>query len=461
MKTYISKLYLLCLTLFLFVMSACDNKDDSNLSLQGDTFINKLVLDDEYEGVIDNVNASIAVEVPFDYSTKSMTVSQLELSEGADATVKVGDKLNFSLPQSVRVSNGDAFFDYVINVKKHEAKISSLTLNSIFNGIIDEETATIKVYVTTDTNLSNIVVDYEVSAGTTVSIENNSVVDFTNNNVKITATYKTAVKEYTIQIEQTDLSVEPKAFVGIANTVSELNDETRAAAEWMLRNIPNSKYISLNEIKDGKVRLTDYKMIWCHWDWNGIGDWPSAAYDTKDKIREYWNAGGNIFASREAMRYVKTDMWGVSSMNAQPNNMWGENYGVTTLNYNLGFSINTYEEHEIYNEVQVDESNSDKIVYLRGSSCETTDRGIQWLIDNSSFQSIENWKVQTAATPLASGIGSYDANKVCMAQYGSEPNGTVITFGASGYEWKNANVNNVYFQNMEKLTMNIINYLCK
>ena len=98
MKTYISKLYLLCLTLFLFVMSACDNKDDSNLSLQGDTFINKLVLDDEYEGVIDNVNASIAVEVPFDYSTKSMTVSQLELSEGADATVKVGDKLNFSLP---------------------------------------------------------------------------------------------------------------------------------------------------------------------------------------------------------------------------------------------------------------------------------------------------------------------------------------------------------------------------
>lgn len=461
MKTYISKLYLLCLTLFLFVMSACDNKDDSNLSLQGDTFINKLVLDDEYEGVIDNVNASIAVEVPFDYSTKSMTVSQLELSEGADATVKVGDKLNFSLPQSVRVSNGDAFFDYVINVKKHEAKISSLTLNSIFNGIIDEETATIKVYVTTDTNLSNIVVDYEVSAGTTVSIENNSVVDFTNNNVKITATYKTAVKEYTIQIEQTDLSVEPKAFVGIANTVSELNDETRAAAEWMLRNIPNTKYISLNEIKDGKVRLTDYKMIWCHWDWNGIGDWPSAAYDTKDKIREYWNAGGNIFASREAMRYVKTDMWGVSSMNADPNNMWGGEYAETTLTEDLGFSIKTYEDQEIYNGITVNDNSGDKIIYLREIGCKTTGRALQWGVDWKPYLSMAGWKLQTGATPLASGIGSYDANKVCMAQYGSEPNGTVITFGASGYEWKDANVNNEYFQNMEKLTMNIINYLCK
>ena len=461
MKTYISKLYLLCLTLFLFAMSACDNKDDSSFSLQGDTFINKIVLDNEYEGVIDNVNANIEIEVPFDYLTESMTVSQLELSEGADATVKVGDKLNFSLPQSVRVSNGDAFFDYVINVKNHEAKISSLTLNSIFNGIIDEETATIKVYVTTNTNLSNIVVDYEVSAGTTVSIENNSVVDFSGNNVKITATYKTAVKEYTVQIEKTDLSVEPKAFVGIANTVSELNDETRAAAEWMLRNIPNTKYISLNEIKDGKVRLTDYKMIWCHWDWNGIGDWPSAAYDTKDKIREYWNAGGNIFASREAMRYVKTDMWGVSSMNAEPNNMWGGEYTETTLTEDLGFSIKTYDEHEIYNEVQVDGSNGDKIVYLRESGCTTTGRALQWGVDWDPYLSMAGWKNQTAATPLASGIGNYDVNRVCLAQYGSKPSGTVITFGASGYEWKGANDNNSYFPNMEKLTMNIINYLCK
>lgn len=461
MKTYINKLYLLCLTLFLFVMSACDNKDDSNLSLQWDTFINKIVLDDEYEGVIDNVNASIAVEVPFDYSTKSMTVSQLELSEGADATVKVGDKLNFSLPQSIRVTNGDAFFDYLINVKNHEAKILSLTLNNIYNGIIDDETKTIKVYVPLDTDMKNIIVDYEVNDGSSVSIDKNSVVDFTNNNVKITVTYKTAFKEYSIVVEKTDVSVEPKAFVGIANTVSELNDETKAAAEWMLKNIPNSKYISLNEIKDGKVRLTDYKMIWCHWDWNGIGDWPSAAYDTKDKIREYWNAGGNIFASREAMRYVKTDMWGVSSMNAEPNNMWGGEYAETTLTEDLGFSIKTYEDQEIYNGITVNDNSGDKIIYLREIGCKTTGRALQWGVDWDPYFSMDEWKQKTGATPLASGIGSYDVNRVCIAQYGSEPNGTVITIGASGYEWKDANVDNAYFTNMEKLTMNIINYLCK
>ena len=461
MKTYINKLYLLCLTLFLFVMSACDNKDDSNLSLQWDTFINKIVLDDEYEGVIDNVNASIAVEVPFDYSTKSMTVSQLELSEGADATVKVGDKLNFSLPQSIRITNGDAFFDYLINVKNHEAKILSLTLNNIYNGIIDDETKTIKVYVPLDTDMKNIIVDYEVNDGSSVSIDKNSVVDFTNNNVKITVTYKTAFKEYSIVVEKTDVSVEPKAFVGIANTVSELNDETKAAAEWMLKNIPNSKYISLNEIKDGKVRLTDYKMIWCHWDWNGIGDWPSAAYDTKDKIREYWNAGGNIFASREAMRYVKTDMWGVSSMNAEPNNMWGGEYAETTLTEDLGFSIKTYEDQEIYNGITVNDNSGDKIIYLREIGCKTTGRALQWGVDWDPYFSMDEWKQKTGATPLASGIGSYDVNRVCIAQYGSEPNGTVITIGASGYEWKDANVDNAYFTNMEKLTMNIINYLCK
>lgn len=88
MKTYINKLYLLCLTLFLVVMSGCNNENKSSLSLDGDTFINKIVLDEQYEGVIDNKNGSITIGVPYSYDTKAMTVSQLELSEGAQATIK-------------------------------------------------------------------------------------------------------------------------------------------------------------------------------------------------------------------------------------------------------------------------------------------------------------------------------------------------------------------------------------
>lgn len=109
MKTYINKLYLLSLALFMIVVSGCDNNENKSLSLDGDTFINKIVLDDQYEGVIDNKNASITIGVPYAYDTEAMTVSQLELSEGAEATIKTGDIVNFSFSQSVRVVNGDAF----------------------------------------------------------------------------------------------------------------------------------------------------------------------------------------------------------------------------------------------------------------------------------------------------------------------------------------------------------------
>ena len=105
MKTYINKLYLLCLTMLVLIMAGCNKNDNSSsLSLNGDTFIDKIVLDDKYEGVIDNKNANIIISVPYAYDTKAMTVSQLVLSEGAEATLNVGDKINFSYSQSVRVT---------------------------------------------------------------------------------------------------------------------------------------------------------------------------------------------------------------------------------------------------------------------------------------------------------------------------------------------------------------------
>ena len=136
MKAYIYKLYFVFLALSLFVMSGCDKNDKSLLSLDGDTYIEKIVLDEQYEGIIDNEGASITVGVPYVYDTKAMIVSQLVLSEGAEASIKEGDRINFSFSQSVRVTNGDAYFDYAINVKHDEAKILSFKLNG-YIGVIN------------------------------------------------------------------------------------------------------------------------------------------------------------------------------------------------------------------------------------------------------------------------------------------------------------------------------------
>lgn len=242
--------------------------------MNGDTFIEKIVLDEQYEGEIDNKNASITVGVPFGYDTRAMTVSQLALSEGAEASIKEGDKVNFSVSQSVKVTNGDAYFNYTISVKHDEAKILSFKLNNLYLGYIDNETETIKIYVPYNTDVTNMVINYEVEEGTIVSVENNSTLDFTTP-VNIKVEFKTAVRTYKVIVEITEISQEPKAFIGKENSINDLGDEAKAAAEWMIEKIPNSVYISLNEIKDGTVRLEDYKMIWCHFDWT---DWPSIAW---------------------------------------------------------------------------------------------------------------------------------------------------------------------------------------
>lgn len=459
MKAYIYNLCTCLLALGMFAMSGCDKDEKtSDFLLDVDTYIEKIMFDENYEGIIDNSEASVTVNVPYDYDTKAMTVSQLVLSEGAEASIKENDKLNLNFPQNVRVTNGDAYFDYTVNVNYCTANILSFKLNDTYQGNINNEAGKIIVYVPENADVTNMVVDYEVEEGAIVSVEKNAILDFTTP-IEITVEIATVVKTYKVTVIKSDDELARKAFVGIANTIDELPVESKAAAKWMIDNIPNSVYMSLSDIKDGKVRLEDYEMIWCHWDWTNIGDWPSLAYDTKDKINAYWKAGGNIFASREAVRYVKQDMWGVSSMNAEPNNMWGEKYEETNLDKNIGFSVKTYESHEIYDGIAT--IGDDKMIYLRADGCKTTNRALQWGVDWEPYESMDGWKEKTGATPLASGVDNYDLNRVCIASYASDGTGTVITVGAPAFEWKDANVNNEFFPNMEKLTKNIINYLCK
>lgn len=458
MKSYISNLCTWLLALGMFAMSGCDKDEKtSSFLLDVDTYIEKIVFNENYEGVIDNKEASITVNVPYDYDTKAMTVSQLVLSEGAEASIKENDKLNLNFPQNVRVTNGDAYFDYTVNVNYCTANVLSFKLNDTYQGYINNNAGTIIVYVPEDTDVTNMVVDYEVEEGAIVSVEKDAILDFTTP-IEITVEIATVVKTYKVTVIKSDGELVRKAFVGIANTIDELSVESKTAAQWMIDNIPNSVYVSLSDIKDDKVRLEDYKMIWCHFDWT---DWPSIAWDSREKITAYWMSGGNIFASRDGARYIN-DVWLIAINQQSPNDISGGETDVT-LESDLGFSVKGYETHEIYNGLQFESENS--ILYLKESECKISNRVLQWIVNKDPYTNMDDWKQKTGAKPLASS-DTYDENKVSIAefkprQFDSNLSGTVITVGAPAFEWKDANVNNEFFPNMEKLTKNIINYLSK
>ena len=124
--------------------AGCDDDNTSDLRLDGDTWLTSFVLDG-YEGVIDNTAKTVTVGVPKTYDTRAMEVTALTASEGASTSMNVGDVADFSLPQSVQVVNGDAYFEYTVNVVHDAARITSFKANG-YIGVINEQNRTITLY---------------------------------------------------------------------------------------------------------------------------------------------------------------------------------------------------------------------------------------------------------------------------------------------------------------------------
>ena len=255
---YINKVFFILLSLAF--IAGCDDDNTSDLQLNGQTWLNSLQLE-EYQGIIDNSTKTVVVGVPVGYDTDAMKVTAIEVSEGAEASMKVGDIVNFSFPQTIKVTSGDAFLDYTVTVKHDEAKITSFKLNNDYIGIIDEENSSILVRIPTTVDIKSLIPTIETTPGATVSPASGQAVDFTNP-VEFTVTYQSATTVYTVNVVQSD---SPSAvYVGLASSIDELNLEEQEAAKWMLKYIPNAQYLSFDDVRTGRVDLKDCKVMWWH-----------------------------------------------------------------------------------------------------------------------------------------------------------------------------------------------------
>lgn len=298
---------------------------------------------------------------------------------------------------------------------------------------------------------------YTLNAGAKGDPEPGSVMDFTEP-VVITTTYRSATIEYTVNVIKDDMSQEPKAFIGNADDIAGLGGEAKAAAEWMMANVPNSRYVSLRSILSGDVKLVDFKMVWCHFDWL---DWPGVMWDSRDLFNDYYIKGGNILASRDGARYIN-DVWRITKDQQSPNNMFGgEVY--ETLEDDLGFTIVGHEDHPIFVNLPVEDGR----ILLASKGCSNSNRTLQWVVDWDAYGNMAVWEEKTGATALAAGH-DFDANRVTIAEFvprdilAGYTSGRVITIGTPGYEWNITNgATNLYRGNIEIFTKNSINYLCK
>lgn len=457
MKYLLNTISVILLAAIAFFCQSCDDNNESDLRLSGNTRIESITVSG-FDGVIDHASKTVSVNVSTAVDLTRLRIDAIALSEGASCDYPVGTEFDGTVPRAIRVMNGNVYADYTVSVKHDNVEFLTFVLDGKYSGTIDNLDRKIQVFVPYDVDVTAMQVVYTVNEGTVVTPESGTLLDFTEP-VRFTATQRTATYEYTVTVIQDDMSQAPKAFIGNAATVDGLGDEAKAACRWMLENVPNSRYISIQDIIDGRVKLEDFKMIWCHFDWT---DWPSQLWDSRDQFNGYWLRGGAILASRDGARYIN-DVWRIARDQQSPNNMFGgDTY--ETLQDDLGFTVTGHEDHPLYSGLEV---STDGRILLLAKGCTNTNRTLQWGVDWDPYGSMAGWEERTGAKALASG-NDFDVNRVTIAEF--EPyealkgftSGRVITVGTPAYEWYDRNgAVNPYRENIVRLTKNAINYLCQ
>lgn len=451
---------ILFMLMAILALTACSDDNVSDLNLSGSCSITELALDN-YDGSIDKTTRTIIVRVPETYDISQMSVTKLSLSDGAKSNVNVNDQLNMSAPQAVHVTNGDVYLDWTIKAKRDEAKITSFKLNDTYVGTINEDTKTIMVYVPASLDIKNLTPTIAYSENATISPASGIATDFTNP-VTYTVNNNTASNTYTVTVKQIN---KPQAlYVGLAQSMDELNNEEKTACNWMLQNVPNSLYASFTDIKNGSIDLSDCKVIWWHFHKDGGVDGKSnfekaapAALEAIPQLKDFYKNGGSFLFTRYATNMPGE--LGIAKNGGAPNNCWGQvEADAETCGGPWDFKMTGHTDHALYqNLVKGDDGNS---VYTTDTDYRITNSTAQWAIgtDWSVYPNYESWRNATGAIDL--GYGGDGA--IVVWEFPAEgTSGKTLCIGSGCYDWYSVNENYTekFHKNIAIMTQNAFNYL--
>lgn len=447
------------------ILTSCEKNDDSTLALGGECLVEQIMLDD-YEGMVSLDLRSIVVRVPETADVSAMAVKNLKLSDGAKADVAVGQTLNMESDQNIHVTNGDLYLDWTLSVMRDEAKVLYLVINDIYNGMIDEDSKTITVYVPGGVDITNAVASYELSPNATADLPNGSASDFSSP-VKMTVTNNTAQSVYTVNVIAID---KPKAlFIGAAPDMTKLDNEALAACVWMLGNIPESMYVSFADIQAGAIDLSECKVIWWHFHKDGGVDGHDPFIDkapeaiaAKLQIRDYYERGGNLFFTRYASIYPSfigatgDDEW------TTPNNCWGGNEDGAELCGGPWDFIKFDASHPLFEgTINGDDPNR---IYCTDWGYHITNSTAQYHIgtDWGDYKNDDMWLERTGAKIIGKGG---DGAIVAWEYPAHDGKGRILCIGSGCYDWYSYNFEDGYTEkfhkNIEIMTKNAFNYLTK
>ena len=456
--------------------TSCSKTDEVDLRMPSDqtvapvtVYINSLTID-TYSAVIDHVSHTITVNVPQGYDVANMHITELSLPEGAITNIKAGEAVNMRTPITVNITYHGHHQAYTLQVVPDYVEVLDFTVNGKYRGFIDNEAGTIAVTIYTTDDITALAVSMKVNEGAVVTPQPAGTMDFSTPR-EFVVSKNTASKKYIVTVTQAESG--DIAFVGIAPNIDGIESpEEKAAAKWLLSNVPMSEYISFSAVVAGEVDLSKYKVIWWHRHVDG-GDNPPTLEESNAAIRDfmnYYQAGGNLLLTRYALAYLASPEGdpnyanikgiGIAKDGRWPNNSWGGNeYSPEKVTGPWSFNmVEGQEKHPIFQGLVSGEN--PKSVYCFDAGYLVTNSTAQWHIgDWGGYNNHDMWREQTGAIDLAQGGNG----AVVIAEWPStNGSGKVIAIGSGCYDWYAHEYDassDKYHKNIETMTLNAINYL--
>ncbi|MGM9825992.1 MAG: DUF4960 domain-containing protein [Paludibacteraceae bacterium] len=446
----------------LLLCTGCQGHTLGNLDIDGECLIEALELDGQYTGTIDVSARTVTVYVPDGYAVDAMVLSRLSVSAGATANVCVGDTLNLLTSRAIVLTDGDVYLEWTLRVRFAKAQITSFVLNSQYVGGINQEEKTIRVYVPSSEDITAMTPTVKVSEGAVVTPESGVPMDFSTP-VAYTVSNQTLTNVYTVYVDKMDA---PAAlFVGTAATIEQLLPEERRACDWMLSEVQQAQYCSLTDFANGKVDVSECKVIWWHFHRDGGVDgkaaFESAAPEAVAAVaafQRFIDNGGALLLSRYA-----TYLPGYLSLNGNtptdrfPNNCWGgnEDSPETTNEPWSFFAVDA--NHPLFADLAAGTDPS--TIYTCDAGYRITNSTAQWHIgdDWGGYPTLADFEQLTQAGTIAQGG---DGAVVVWEFAHTADRPAVLCIGTGCYDWYSIDgVYAGYHSNIDQITLNAINYL--
>ena len=350
---------------------------------------------------------------------------------------------------------------------------------------IDEENGVVNIVFPCGTDLTNVTPTFTTSAGNTTTPVSGTAVNMSAP-VEYTLVNGNLFRNWTVSASVRCIT----GFLCDAPTRSGITDEdVKAAADWFFANYDAevAQFVSMEDIKNGTIDLTQYKVLWWYYDRNDAFQMPAISQDPAvlASIKDWYKAGGNLYLAGYANQYL----WDLGRITDSYNRVIGggggfENGDTWTVNVVIN-QQHDRSSHPIYAGIQMNNVDGRKEFPVLGAGWREDHNYViekipEFMVDvigvpvdpNADFNRNPNAYNEFTSRNNAEWLGTWGGiNDYFMAgmlelKPNTEFQGTAIFQGIGGIEYNqneegtiNPGGQNVHQGNINRLTKNTINYL--